>query len=503
MSHIVIQDALYTAKSVRQLDALALKAQDIPSITLMKRAGRAAFNELLAEWGTPEHVTVFCGAGNNAGDGYIVAALAADKGIPVRVVELSAIEKLSADAATAREFCLKAGAQLDAFEAGLDVQEGVIVDALLGIGFSGPMRAQYGEAIAAINAAALPVLALDLPSGLCADTGSAADVAVKADITMTFVAAKQGMFTGRGPALCGEIIYHSLDINEEIFEHLSPDAKLMDLDDLMDNFPDREIDAYKNQFGHVMVIGGDNGFGGAAMMAAESALRTGSGLVSVATRPIHVAALLARQPEIMVSGVISGQELEPLLDRPTVLVVGPGLGRSPWSEQLLQKAVATGVPMVMDADALNILAEGRVIAQPDGRQWVMTPHPAEAARLLGISVAEVQADRFSAVRRLQEKFNATIVLKGVGTLIASADEAEIAVCPYGNPGMASGGMGDVLSGIIGALLAQGLTPSIAAQLGCCLHSAAADMATQEQGVRGFVASDIAPFLRKLLNKEGL
>ena len=252
-----------------------------------------------------------------------------------------------------------------------------------------------------------------------------------------------------------------------------------------------------------MVIGGDNGFGGAAMMAAESALRTGSGLVSVATRPIHVAALLARQPEIMVSGVISGQELEPLLDRPTVLVVGPGLGRSPWSEQLLQKAVATGVPMVMDADALNILAEGRVIAQPDGRQWVMTPHPAEAARLLGISVAEVQADRFSAVRRLQEKFNATIVLKGVGTLIASADEAEIAVCPYGNPGMASGGMGDVLSGIIGALLAQGLTPSIAAQLGCCLHSAAADMATQEQGVRGFVASDIAPVLRKLLNKEGL
>ena len=163
MSHIVIQDALYTAKSVRQLDALALQAQDIPSITLMKRAGRAAFNELLAEWGTPEHVTVFCGAGNNAGDGYIVAALAADKGIPVRVVELSAIEKLSADAATAREFCLKAGAQFEAFEAGLDVQEGVIVDALLGIGYSGPMRAQYGEAIAAINIAALPVLALDLP----------------------------------------------------------------------------------------------------------------------------------------------------------------------------------------------------------------------------------------------------------------------------------------------------------------------------------------------------
>jgi NAD(P)H-hydrate epimerase len=252
-----------------------------------------------------------------------------------------------------------------------------------------------------------------------------------------------------------------------------------------------------------MVIGGDQGYGGAGLMAAESALRTGAGLVSVATRPEHVAAILARQPEIMASGIISGQELEPLLDKPTVLVIGPGLGRSPWSEQLLQKAVASGLPMVVDADALNIIAEGRVVPEPDGSRWVMTPHPAEAARLLNISVEEVQADRFSAVRSLQEKYNAVVLLKGAGTLIASADSQLINVCPYGNPSMATAGMGDMLSGIIGGLLAQGLEPAQAAQLGCCLHSAAADMAVEERGARGLAATDISVFLTAILNGADL
>ena len=201
----------------------------------------------------------------------------------------------------------------------------------------------------------------------------------------------------------------------------------------------------------------------------------------------------------MASGIISGQELEPLLNKPTVLIVGPGLGRSPWSEQLLQKAVATGLPMVMDADALNIIAEGRVVPNPDGSRWVMTPHPAEAARLLDISVAEVQADRFSAVRRLQEKFNAVVLLKGAGTLIASPDTDRIMVCPYGNPSMATAGMGDVLSGIIGGLLAQNLSPILAAQLGCCLHSAAADRAVEERGARGLVATDLSASLAAILN----
>ena len=507
MSHIVIQDALYKAKSVRELDRLAIQQLAIPSVVLMKRAGRAAFDELLDAWGKPSLITVFCGSGNNAGDGYIVAALAAEKGIAVRVIELAAVDKLSADAAKARDYSANAGVATQPFTADLDLREGVVVDALLGTGFQpsadNPMREAYAQAIDCINHAALPILSIDLPSGLCSDTGRAADTAVKADISVTFIAAKQGMFSGRGPALCGEIIYHSLNIDEQLFDQHPPTAELMNLDDLLEIYPQRDADAYKNQFGHAMVIGGDRGYGGAALMAAESALRTGAGLVSVATRPEHVAAILARQPEIMARGIISGQELEPLLDKPTVLIVGPGLGRSPWSEQLLQKAVATGLPMVMDADALNIIAEGRVVPKPDGSRWVMTPHPAEAARLLDISVAEVQADRFSAVRELQKKFNAVVLLKGAGTVIASPDNQIVMVCPYGNPSMATAGMGDMLSGIVGGLLAQGLEPSQSAQLGCCLHSAAADLAVEEQGARGLVATDIKAALAAILNGTDL
>lgn len=503
MSHIVIQDALYNSKSVRQLDRLAIQQLGIPSIVLMKRAGRAAFDELLDAWGAPSLITVFCGSGNNAGDGYIVAALAAEKGFAVRVVELAAAEKLSADGALARDYSANAGVSFEEFSADIDLDEGVIVDALLGTGFQQPVRELYANAIHCINNAALPVLSIDLPSGLCSDTGSAADAAVNADISVTFIAAKQGMFSGRGPALCGEIIYHSLDINEQLFQQQPCSSVLMNLDDLLEYFPDRDADAYKNQFGHAMVIGGDRGYGGAGVMAAESALRTGAGLVSIATRPEHVAAILARQPEIMASGIISGQELEPLLDKPTVLIVGPGLGRSPWSEQLLQKAVASGLPMVVDADALNIIAEGRVVPNPDGSRWVMTPHPAEAARLLNISVAEVQANRFSAVRQLQKNFNAVVLLKGAGTLIASGDSELISVCPYGNPSMATAGMGDMLSGIVGGLLAQGLAPSQAAQLGCCLHSAAADLAVEDRGARGLAATDISAFITAILNGADL
>ncbi|MBT6114910.1 MAG: NAD(P)H-hydrate dehydratase [Porticoccaceae bacterium] len=514
MSHIVIQDALFKAESVRKLDQLATEqlvasaggpaeaaTPNSQSIKLMKRAGRAAFNELLEAFGTASLITVFCGSGNNAGDGYIVATLAAEKSLAVRVVELSTPGKLSADAALARDYAVNAGVIFAPYNDAIDLSEGVVVDALLGIGATGPMREPYGAAIEMINQAALPVLAIDLPSGLYADSGAAAEVAISADVTVTFVAAKQGMFSGRGPALCGEVIYHSLEVDEDIFHQVAPSAQLMDLHELIENLPTRNSDAYKNQFGHSMVIGGDHGFGGAAMMAAEAALRTGSGLVSMATRPAHVAGALARQPEVMVSGIVSGQELEPLLDKPSILIVGPGLGRSPWSEQLLQKAVATGLPMVVDADALNIIAEGRVVSQPNGSGWVMTPHPAEAARLLNISVQDVQADRFSAVRQLQEKYNAVVLLKGAGTLIAAPGDEIIAVCPYGNPGMATGGMGDALSGIIGALLAQGLEPKLAAQLGCCLHSAAADMAVEDQGMHGLTATDVLAYLRKLLNGE--
>lgn len=502
MSHFLsdsqLQDNLYSANTVRKIDQLAIAELNNNALKLMNRAGIAAFDELVETFGQPSLITVFCGSGNNAGDGYILAARAAMKRIPVQVVELSGTKNLSDETLGARQYAIDNNAQLVDFDANLEICQGVIVDSLLGIGYKGQLRKPYDQAIALINSAELPVLSMDIPSGLNGDTGAVEDSAVSADLTVTFVAAKPGLFTGKGPALCGEVIYHSLDISESLFEQFQSSAKLLDLYELLELMPQLVGDEYKNQRGHCMVIGGDHGFGGAASLAAEASLRIGSGLTSVATQPQHVSNILARCPEIMACGVISGQQLEPWLDKPSVLVVGPGLGRSAWSEQLLQKAVATGLPMVLDADALNIVAEGRVVKTTE-HSWVLTPHPGEAARLLGISVAEVEADRYQAAKSIQEKYNVVVVLKGPGTLIASANQIT-KVCPYGNPGMATAGMGDLLSGIIGGLIAQGLTLQDAAELGCCLHSAAADKLVDDAGYRGIAATDLLPYVHKILNQ---
>ncbi len=300
---------------------------------------------------------------------------------------------------------------MESFSPEFVIGEGVVVDALLGIGITGEVREHYRRAITAINAARLPVLAIDIPSGLCSDTGAIAGIAVQADVTVSFIGLKRGLLTGRGPAVCGDVLLRDLGVSAEVYGGVQAAVERLDLRLLLAEFPRRARDAHKGHFGHVLIVGGDIGFGGAVALAAEAALRVGAGLVSVATRPAHVAAILARRPELMVKGVESGQELEPWLDGPTVLVVGPGLGRSPWSEQLLQKAVKTGLPMVVDADALNILAEGLVAPWGDTSRWIMTPHPGEAARLLGVGSAEIQRDRFGAGRALLRKFPSTLVLK--------------------------------------------------------------------------------------------
>ena len=503
MSHFLsdsqLQDNLYSANTVRKIDQSAIAELNNNALKLMNRAGMAAFDELVEAFGQPSLITVFCGSGNNAGDGYILAARAAQKCIPVQVIELSDTKKLSDETLQARQYAKDNKVSIAEFNAKQVIEEGVIVDCLLGIGYKGKLRKPFDQAIELINAAQLPVLSMDIPSGLNADTGAVQDNAVSADLTVTFVAAKQGLFTANGPALCGEVIYHSLDISEHIFAQFQPVAKLLDLFELLELMPHLVGDEYKSKRGHCMVIGGDHGYGGAASIAAEASVRTGSGLTSVATQPQHVPNILARRPEIMACGVTSGQQLEPWLDKPSVLVIGPGLGRSSWSEQLLQKAVASGLPMVLDADALNILADGRVVKTTD-HSWVLTPHAGEAARLLGVSVAEVEVDRFSAVQQLQQKYNAVVLLKGPGTLIAGADQI-IKVCPYGNPGMATAGMGDLLSGIIGSLVAQGLSLQDATELGCCLHSAAADRLVEDSGYRGIAATDLLPYLQKLLNQE--
>lgn len=487
---------LYTREQIYALDNASV-ASGIPGIKLMKRASQAAF-DLLQHYYPNHHVRIFCGGGNNAGDGYLLAGLLAQRKIMVDLVQVVVEEKLTGDAKHACDFAKE---QVVKFFSMSDdqpiIKQGVLVDALLGIGSSGPLRENITTAINLMNGSGLPIIALDVPSGLNPDTGAVFGSVVNAAHTLTFIGLKQGLLTGKGPAVCGELHLADLQIPSSILDTQIPTTKRIFLDEQLKFLTQRKPDAHKGDFGHVMIIGGDSGYGGAALIAAEAAARTGAGLVSLATRPEHIVASLVRCPEVMVKGVVSGQELEPLLARPTVLVIGPGLGRSPWSEQMLQQAVKSGLPLVLDADALNILAEGRVIPKNTKGSWILTPHPAEAARLLGITTAEVQADRFAAIKKLQETYKACVILKGAGSLVIDQKQ-NISVVTAGNPGMATGGMGDFLSGILGGFIAQGISLGDAVRLGGVLHAVAADKAAEDVGQASLMATDLIPHLCQLL-----
>jgi NAD(P)H-hydrate epimerase len=491
-----LPESLYDAAGVRALDRHAIDRCGIPGKQLMLRAGRAAFAHLLQRWPAPAHIHVVCGTGNNGGDGFVIAGLAQQRGLPVTVWQVGDVAKIQGDALSARDFAQREGVSLRAF-AEMALTDGVIVDALLGTGLNGDVRADFSRAIAAINASGLPVLAADIPSGLCSDTGRTLGAAVHADLTVSFIGLKQGLFTGAGPDYCGDIVYADLDVPADVFASRAATATLLRLESLQALLPRRARVAHKGHFGHVLVVGGDHGMAGAALMASMAAGRVGAGLVSCATRAEHVPALVTRVPEVMTLGVRSGLELQAALERASVIVIGPGLGRAAWGGQLLAQVLRADKPLVVDADALNLLAAGELRQRSN---WILTPHPGEAATLLKITNADVQSDRFAAATALQQRYGGAVILKGAGTLIATL--SGIGVAPYGNPGMASGGMGDVLSGALGGLLAQGLSIDEAAAFGACLHGRAADLAAAD-GERGLLATDLLPHLRRLVNGAGV
>ena len=497
MSAREFPEHLHTAAGVRELDRRAIEQAGIAGETLMIRAAEAAFGQLQAHWPGCQHPAVLCGAGNNGGDGYVVALLALRAGLHPQVYAATPLAKLSGDARTMADRALAEGVPV--LELGDTVPDfsghDLLVDGLLGTGLQGEVRPAQAALIEAMNAANLPLLALDIPSGLSADSGAVLGVAVRADVTTTFVGMKRGLLTGAGPAHCGLLSYHDLAIPEDILQSLEANCRRVSLAQLPTVLPRRRRDAHKGDYGHVLVVGGDHGYAGAVMLAAEAAARSGAGLTSVATRAAHVGPLVGRRPELMVRAVEQGCDLDALLRRASVVVCGPGLGQDAWGSSLLEKVLASGLPLVLDADALNLMAARQLETRS---AMVLTPHPGEAARLLATDTATVQADRFAAVAALARRYAGAVLLKGPGTLIATQDKP-VALVNAGNPGMASGGMGDVLSGVIGALLAQGLTPFDAAAYGALVHGLAADRAVQHQGERGLLATDLLPHLRRLLN----
>jgi NAD(P)H-hydrate epimerase len=486
---------LYRPDQVRAMDAHAIAALGVGAYDLMERAGVAAWHLLRQRWPQARRIGVACGPGNNGGDGYVLARLAQQAGCHVEVVIVPDGGPRAHAAVQAAEEWRLARGRTTYFDGNLPTMD-LWVDALYGIGLTRAPEGMTRAIIERINGARVPVLALDVPSGVDADRGSAPGAAIRATVTLCFVAAKRGLHTGQARDHAGEVQLDLLGIPPETFADFAPAALRYGPAQLADGLAPRHANAHKGEHGHVLCVGGEVGMGGAVRLCAEAALRTGVGLASVATRGAGVAALLAVRPEAMTHAVEDGAALRPLAERADILAVGPGLGQGAWGHELFEAAIASGKPLILDADALNLLA-----AAPRPLPGaILTPHPGEAARLLGVDTAKVQADRFGAVEALAARYACVVVLKGAGTLVAAVDRTT-AVIAAGNPGMATGGMGDVLTGVIAALYAQRFAPFDAAVHGALLHGAAGDAAAKVDGERGLLPSDLFRHLRRLANPE--
>ncbi len=494
---------LYRGAAVRAAEQVAMSRFGLDEDDLMARAGLCAWRVLLDRWPQAQRIGIVCGPGNNGGDGYVLAELARSSGRHVQVMRLSHEVKAGAAKRAADAF-LQAGGEAAIFVADDDLpQADVWIDALFGIGLTRALEGAAADVVAALNHQGSPVLALDVPSGVDADSGHHHGLAVRANVTLSFIAGKPGLYTGRGRAAAGEVLIDTLGLADHVFDDLEPAARIARPDALSLWLKPRERNAHKGHFGSVLCIGGDHGFGGAIALCAEATHRVGAGLVSAATRAEHISMLLTRRPECMARAVGDVDALQPLLDKASVVAIGPGLGNSEWSAAMFYAALETAKPRVLDADALNALARRDALALGD---TVLTPHPGEAARLLGCDVAEIERNRIVAARKLAARYGCVVVLKGAGTVVMAPGEIPV-VIDAGNPGMASGGMGDVLTGVIAGVMA-GVIPSVIVQGGSCfdaavcgalLHAAAGDAAARDGGERGLLASDLFPHLRRLAN----
>ncbi len=493
---LALTSPIYQVEQIREFERLAMERYSLTDDALMNRAAKAAFDFIHRRWGQAQNVVVFCGTGHNGGDGAALAVIAKERGLSVKVYCVGAKDHVKPLTQQMFLACRDAGVSIEPFDAKVQLHADLIVDAICGIGVKSALTDETLHAIQCMERSQIPIFALDVPSGIDADTGQVLGAAVHANATMTFIGYKLGLLTGNGVSHTGELVMHDLQLPMELHTYVSPVAERIHLNLFHAYLKPRYRDWHKGLSGHVLIVGGGAGHAGAVRMAGEAALRVGAGLVTIATTPDNAANMTAHYPELMTLGVTTPADLDPLLENVKVVVLGPGLGQSPWAEALWQRLIELDVPMVLDADGLNLLA-GKTMVKPN---WVLTPHPGEAGRLLGVSPADVQSDRLASVKALMEQFGGVSVLKGAGSLIFSAS-ALPALCDKGNPGMASAGMGDVLSGVIGGLIAQGLPLPEAAKLGVLIHAMAGDLAAKE-GERGMIATDLLPYLRRLMNPSG-
>lgn len=488
-----IPHSIWPADDLRRAEKMAADSLGITLYELMLRAGQAAYDVASAYYPNARHWLVLCGHGNNGGDGYVVARLAAAAGIQVTLLAQESDKPRPEEASEARDAWLNAGGTPHALDIPWPEDVDLIIDGLLGTGLKQAPRESLSRLIERVNAHPAPVVALDIPSGLNAQTGTTPGAVINAAHTVTFIALKPGLLTGKARDQVGQLHHHALGLEAWLATQQTR-LRRHDASQLASWLPVRRATSHKGDHGKLVVIGGDRGTAGAILMAGEAALRAGAGLVRVLTRPENIAPLLTARPELMVQA-LTAQSLDEALEWADAVAIGPGLGQQKWGREALRRVVNFAKPMLWDADALNLLA----ISPDTGHNRVLTPHPGEAARLLNCSVAEIESDRLHSARRLVKQYGGVVVLKGAGTVVAS-ENGEAGIIDAGNAGMASGGMGDVLTGIIGALLGQKLSLYDAACAGCVAHGAAADRLAAG-GTRGMLATDLFVALRRVVNPE--
>ncbi|WP_026340577.1 NAD(P)H-hydrate dehydratase [Thioalkalivibrio sp. ALJT] len=483
--------ALFDNTGMRALDAAGMALPGMASGELMERAGRALLDCLRRHWPQAQRIGILCGPGNNGGDGYVLARLAQAAGLVVRVHGGPSRARPGSDGRRAHRRWKEAGGEVQALEAFDPQAADVWVDCLFGIGLERPLDDAYGELVERLNASGCPVLAADVPSGVDSETGQVRARAVRAECTLTLIADKLGLHTGAAVDFTGTVEIDPLELPAAVVAGVAPVGRRLGPDDWQEGLPPRRPGAHKGDCGHVLVVGGAPGFSGAARLAATAALRAGAGRVTLATHPEHAAWANLERPELMVQGVSGAAPLQAFLRRVDAVVVGPGLGQDAWGRELWLAVADATCPAVVDADALNLLA----VAPRRGQDWVLTPHPGEAARLQGVDVSRIEADRPAQVRALAERLGGVVLLKGAGSLIAGPGEGPVTCVTGGHSGMATAGSGDVLAGIIGSLRAQGAAALQAAEIGAAWHCAAARVARDRiGGERGMLAGDLAAAL---------
>ena len=490
---------LYSAESSRAIDYDAIHHANLPGILLMKRAGLFAFQTLELQWPKAKKLYIVCGIGNNGGDGFIVAQYALLSGYKVQVAIIGETHKIRGDALLALQELQQLGLTTEQFSTQSLSEADVIIDALFGTGLNQTVQGEHQQAILQINSSQKSVLALDIPSGLEADTGSILGTAINAQHTCSFISQKLALYTHQGQETAGKIHFSPLFIPEELYDKQIAVAQNHPLKFWLNKLPERLASRHKGVSGTVCLTGGNKTMMGAIQLAGLASLKTGAGLVKIITHPEHGIAITQAIPEVM---CYPAEQLIKQASLANVIGIGPGLGLDHWGQQLFNETMDLPLAKVIDADALKLLANLQHSDRnaqnhaPKNNNWVLTPHPGEAAQLLDTTTETIQQDRPKAIKQLQQKYGGVIVLKGNGTLIYDGKNMEI--CLAGNPGMAVGGMGDVLTGTIATFIAQGLSLRDAACLGVALHAHAGDVLANQGGQPGLLPSEVATVMSQLL-----